>query len=572
MIPKTDELSNAQIFDNLALARLGGLLKRVVPKRNIINWAFDKLRFEIFNKTPEDAVTIREVEAFNDAQRKEKVAAYAEKNIGDRKDWYTDAVFAQQAFTGTNPVSIRLASSDLISEFKTAATSNGFSEASRFLDSLDEKSLYVNDYRYFRKAMKVAPDHTLTDIIEGFPGEVRYGNAAVVLYHLTEEGALHPLAIVIDYKVRMDQSVVIFNKRLKPSDCKDTEEGDWPWRYAKMCAAASDWVQHELATHLTNTHFIEEAVIVAAQRSLEPQHPVFRILQPHWYKTLSLNAAARKTLMPDIILDLIGCSAEEAHNMIIYEYENFNWVGNYVPNDLKRRGFPASELNDKKFHNYSYGRNIYKLWFIIRQFVAEMLAASGKYSSNKDVENDRQLDDWCHEMRTGGGLRSFPAKFHTLDALIDAITMSIHISSPQHTAVNYLQQYYQSFIPNKPAALCQELPKSLKELKSYAESDYMAALPVRRPREWLLMSHVPWLLSFRVNEKHSLAAYAKSLHSVNKYKVDPEGKKVAAAADKFYNGLRTFEKEMFEISGELDDKTAPYTVLDPDENAVSILI
>ncbi|KHN97024.1 lipoxygenase [Metarhizium album ARSEF 1941] len=99
----------------------------------------------------------------------------------------------------------------------------------------------------------------------------------IALGSLSRTAVLHPVAIVCDYKANMASSVVIFNQRKLPSDRTDKEESDWPWRCAKThCTTPLDHIGHKL-------------------------------LEPHWYRTLSLNAAARSTLVPPpIIKDLVG--------------------------------------------------------------------------------------------------------------------------------------------------------------------------------------------------------------------------------------------------------------------------
>lgn len=77
--------------------------------------------------------------------------------------------------------------------------------------------------------------------------------------------------------------------------------------------------------HLVNTHLVEEAVIVASHRQLDPDHPVMRLLFPHWQKTLALNAAARTTLVPEVIVKLIGIPRENALAFIRHEYKNFDF-------------------------------------------------------------------------------------------------------------------------------------------------------------------------------------------------------------------------------------------------------
>jgi len=57
---------------------------------------------------------------------------------------------------------------------------------------------------------------------------------------------------------------------------------------------------------------------------------------------------------------------------------------------------------------------------------------------------------------------TFPT-IETKDQLVDAVTMCIHIALPQHAAVNYLQNFYQVFVPAKQPALYTPIPDSLAE-------------------------------------------------------------------------------------------------------------
>ena len=191
---------------------------------------------------------------------------------------------------------------------------------------------------------------------------------------------------------------------------------------------------------------MEESVIVAAQRSLDNKHPVFQVLYPHWQKTLALNAAARATLVPHVIIPIIGFETGQAQQFIQSEYFHFDFQGRYVPVDLKRRGFDPDKLNTKKFRNYAYGRCINSMWAKIRSYVADMLGLHYRApDADKKVAADTQIRDWYETMQrapakenSGAGITSFPT-IKTLDGLVDAVTMCIHIASPQHTAVNYLQ-------------------------------------------------------------------------------------------------------------------------------------
>lgn len=544
----------------MRLADTATLIPAIIPQF-IIDWQHGK---------PEDGSTIAEIEDLNKKYRSQKKDVFDEPNIGDRPDWYTDAVFAQQQFTGVNPTTIKLASGEWIEKFQNAAKAQSNQAVSKLLASTDAKSLYMQDYSDFRAAVKVAPDAQMK-----CDDGSRFACAAVSLFQLNDHGKLHPLAIVIDYKQNIQNSVVIFNKRLSP-ESSGSEATDWPWRYAKLCVQVSDWSRHEIAVHLVNTHFVEEVVIVATQRSIPAEHPVFQLLEPHWLKTLSINAAARATLVPKVVVDLIGVTGDQAYRFINYAYENFLWTDQYIPNDLEKRGFPLTELASKKFRNYAYAKNVILLWGVLRKFVSSMLIiyyGSDEKSADNKVANDPAISAWSSEMRSesGGNLKSFPI-IKSFNGLVDAVTMCIHIASPQHTAINYLQNYYQSFVINKPAALCAPPPMTLNELLKYTESDLIKALPLHRPREWLLSSHLPHLLSFRVAEDQNLVNFAASLWNVYKEKTGEKDLPVKAAAGELYASLVKIKVTFQNTSDGMDPGTIPYTVMDPNATAVSILL
>ncbi|GAB7343241.1 hypothetical protein MBLNU457_1299t1 [Dothideomycetes sp. NU457] len=591
LIPLKDQAALTTIFNKQRLFDTGTLLTQLVP-----DYVFDFL-----HSNPESD-TLAGLGKRNKELRALKKDIFTDPNIGDRDDWYTDRIFAQQQFTGTNPMTVQSVSDNLLTEFKATAQRQSNDEVYKLLSETDKSNLYVQDYSYFREAVKAQPDAPLqsaedTDwfrrmqafFFEDYRNDdkIRYLCASVCLFILDpKSGQLHPLGIVIDYKGSMDKSVVVFNRHLSPSPDKEysDESTDWPWRYAKTCVQVSDWTRHEITVHLTNTHFVEEATIVAAQRSFEDSHPVLALLKPHWIRTLSLNAAARSVLVPSVISKIAGMEDGQLHGFIQHAYNTFDWTANFVPNDLARRGFPIDEIkaagpDHPRFAKYTYARNMLEMWECLRNFVASMLSAD--YASDADVAADASLQTWAKEMHAnyGGNMASFPASFSTLDEVVDSVTMCIHLASPQHTAVNYLQEYYQSFVVNKPPCLCTPPPSTLEELLAYKEPDLMRALPVNAPRTWLLASHLPHLLSYKVAQDQNLVTYASSLWVLTQQKIDgPEETtehqiKTEKAAKYLWDELKRLEEVFKQRSEELKEHDdIAYDVMDPVTTAVSILI
>lgn len=512
------------------------------------------------------------------------------KNLGNIGDWFSDARFAQQYLSGVNPCTIETAPSGKVQSYVDEAGKQGLEGMKKLLSA--GKDLFIQDYSYFREATGVKFEQTFQNVIPEMKDNkptgnraIRYACAPVVILQLHPDGRLHPLAITIDYRGSLDNSITIFNQRLTPDDKGIDEKNDWPWRYAKTCAGTADWARHEIATHLTDTHMIEEAIIVATNRTIPEDHLLYEILSPHWFRTLALNDAARKLLVPGVITRIAGFGpsidpqTSLAFNLVDWSYKNFNFQDKYIPNDLKKRGFDIEAKDGgEKYRNYPYATDMFLLWGVIRDFVMTVLEA--KYRFDKDVQNDKCISDWCKEIQIKGQIPTFPT-ITTKDQLVDAVTMCIHIASPQHTAVNYLQEYYYGFVAARPPALCTALPKDLQTLKAYTEKDLTAALPIGTDgpkwKDWLLAAQLPKLLSYKVDSRYNLINYAKSLYNVNKDRTASENKEfyskaITDAAACFYSRLKDLEEAFKTVSDNQTKGTVEYKVLQPELTAVSILI
>ncbi|KAF9875155.1 Oleic acid lipoxygenase [Colletotrichum karsti] len=534
--------------------------------------------------TPFEGPTLADCEKYNHGSPKPQTDIMNGENLGHKSDWYSDFRFAQQHLSGVNPSTITTASAEWVSAYVNEACKQGLDDMKQLL--LKGEDLLIQDYSYFREATGVSTDETFESVVYGTDGTVsRYACAPVVLFQLHSDGRLHPLVITIDFKGTLENSVTIFNRRLTP-DAKDDidEKDDWPWRYAKTCAQTADWSRHEIATHLVDTHMIEEAIIVATNRTVPEDHLLYEILSPHWFRTLPLNEAARKLLVPGVIARIAGFGptndpkTSRALSLIKWSYKNFNFQDKYIPNDLKKRGFDVEAITGDKYRNYPYATNMYFLWKVIRDFVQSVLAT--KYKCDDDVQKDSYISDWCKEIQGNGQIPSFPT-INTVDQLVDAVTMCIHTASPQHTAVNYLQDYYYSFVPAKPPALCTPLPTDLATLQAITEKELTEALPIGSEgpkwKDWLLAAQLPELLSYKVESRYNLINYAKSLYNVNKSRTNFENENfdcgaIKDAAATFYSRLRALEPVFDWISDHQTEGSTEYKVLQPELTAVSILI
>jgi hypothetical protein len=495
---------------------------------------------------------------------------YHNPNIGDREDWYSDAVFAQQSFTGVNPTTIFVAPQRWVDEFTQAARLQNNSLVEKLIaERAANKSLLVQDCSYFRSAAGVSEDADMVSI----DGKKRLC-APVCLFNLEDSGKLHPLAVIIDWRGSLDKSVAIFNHRLNSLDKQD-EQNQWAWRFAKTCVNSADWARHEIVIHLVNTHLVEEAIMLGADGILSNDHIVRQLLKPHWDVTRPVNTLARGILVPAVILQLAGVSATQLFTFLNTAYYTFDFVGQMVPNDLKARGFPTTEeeLKKPKYHNYGYARNIVKTWDCLRKFVSTALTTHYEGSDSK-VAADTELQRFCARMVSteGANLKSFPASIKTLEGVIDMVTMCIHIATAQHSAVNYLQEYYQVFVANRPSGIYRPLPKTIEELNQFTERDLVNSLPIKATQDrqtssdYLISAQLPYLLSFPAPTDLTITTYAEN-------ESRSKDKNIASAALQFREDLDKLGVDLREISLTLDDHLRlRYRVLDPELTATSIII
>jgi arachidonate 15-lipoxygenase len=69
------------------------------------------------------------------------------------------------------------------------------------------------------------------------------------------------------------------------------------WAAAKQIVQVADANHHELVSHLSRTHLLVELFLVATRLHLAPNHPLSRLLVPHFEGTVFINDRARHDLI-----------------------------------------------------------------------------------------------------------------------------------------------------------------------------------------------------------------------------------------------------------------------------------
>jgi hypothetical protein len=291
--------------------------------------------------------------------------------------------------------------------------------------------------------------------------------------------------------------------------------------------------------------------------------------------------------VPGVVAPIVGLDVPRLFTFLNRSFSNYNFKDRYVPTDLKKRGFPATEGDlETKFSNYGYARNALPMWGILQRFVSPVLesyynANPSSSSLDKKVADDKDLQRFCLEIANNIKLGGFPSKIETFEDLVNMITMCVFIPTVGHSAINYLQEYYLVFVPNRPAALYTPLPKTLEALEAYTEQDLFDALPVRATTHWLIAAQLTYLLSFRPPDDFTLFAYAEREskgHIENPLWPDAGQPSTVIdgvlqqAAIQLKESLEAFGVESRRISLQVGNTAPRYGVLDPELATSSIIL
>ena len=362
-----------------------------------------------------------------------------------------DLQFAWTRLAGPNPVMIENVTS---LDDRFPVTDEQF-KVSCPNDSLDQA---LADGRIF------LADYRLLDGAEmgDYPHGQKYIYAPLALFVVdaaTRE--FRPVAI------QCEQSPAMDNPIFTPND-------GWNWLIAKTVVEVADGNMHEAFTHLGRTHFLMEPFVLATFRQLAPNHPLAKLLGPHFQGTLPINEAAWRHLIANkgAVDKLFGCSISASRNTAVKAVQSANVMELLLPETFSSRRVG----NDSTLENYPFRDDSLLYWDAIRDWVNQYVGLY--YSSHHEVIADYELQNWGTELvsNEGGRLSGLPnnGRLTSVNDIVDVATFVIYTSSVQHAAVNFPQYDIMSYVPNMPLATYSPRPTSKS---GGTEADYLNTLP-----------------------------------------------------------------------------------------------
>ena len=376
-------------------------------------------------------------------------------NVSVKYRWREDKEFARQYIAGVNPTLITSVSAKPIpSTFNT--TQAAVSKINQVLSSRSEPN-----FDALLKAQKIYfVDYEMLDGISAIPGRVYH--VPIVLFYLASNNTLLPLAI------QLERDASSTNEVFTPLDREEV------WMFARIHCMHSDALVHEFVQHLGFTHLAIEPIIIAFYRILPPSHPLMLLMKPHFKQTLAINDFGRKTLLkPGGIFDTISTVGLKGGLEIMSKaYTSiYNVTKRSVPEQLRERGF--FEISNGTVDNlpgYYFRDDAFKVWNAMKKYVTAAVNNHyliGSCGDDRDqfVRNDQYLLALYEELSRNetAGVRGMP-RLDSDENLIDFLTTVIWTASGQHSAVNFGQEDYYAFVPNRPFLMTKLMPSDRSQV------------------------------------------------------------------------------------------------------------
>ena len=201
---------------------------------------------------------------------------------------------------------------------------------------------------------------------------------------------------------------------------------------------------------------------MATMRNLPDAHPINKLLRPHFRYTISINTAARATLINHngIIDQLFAIGGDGKVEFLQRASEEYDIDLTNIRKNVVERGVD----NPDQLPGYYYRDDGLKIFTAIEDFVRDIMDLF--YSSDEDVKSDAELQAWAKDIHTNAfpayygasAGHGFPKEIVSKDVLIERCTVIIFTGSAQHASVNFGQYAIYGFIPNAPFTVREPLP------------------------------------------------------------------------------------------------------------------
>jgi Lipoxygenase/C2 domain len=358
--------------------------------------------------------------------------------------WKDDVEFCRQLIQGVNPLVIRAVRA-------TAEIPPGMrslrAQGKCLQELIDARRLFILDYE------KLAG-------LERHRDMVFYAPIVLVYRETLDKGSrLNLVGLQLTRSAEGDD--VVYTAGTSPEN---------RYLYAKIQVACADNIHHQFISHLGLAHLAMEPLVIAHHNVFTPAknagHPIGKLLAPHLAQTIGVNYLARQTLISDPEVAFtdrtFAPGTRQALDLILSAWKGYDFFGSSFPKELASRGF--DEKGSDGVEGYYYRDDGFKIWRALKGYVEEVVAAV--YASDQEVAADPVIQLWALECsaKERADVPGFPRVIVSCKRLVEVLTTIIFRASAFHSAVNFPQREYVTYVPNRPDATFAEMPAGNEDI------------------------------------------------------------------------------------------------------------
>lgn len=470
-------------------------------------------------------------------------------------DWTKEEEICAQMIRGANPMKITCVTDQslLPEEFKDLKD-----DSDRSIDDLiSDNALFCCDYYELMQGELMEETGCYShvarlNIIQENLGPRKYWYAPfLVMYKSNQTGKLSILGFQLTR--HKDKPNEVYSSASHPENV---------YQLAKFHLTCADNQHHQFISHLGLTHLLVEPFAMSVHNifptntSTGERHSIGKLLHPHFQDTLGINFLARQTLVSEFAPftdSTFSPGTQSGMKMFATAFQKWDFLKSNFENDLKSRGFDA-DCSDG-LSGYYYRDDGFKIWNALKNYVSSIV--DELYDSDDSVLADSLLQDWCQELIHNGGIDTFPSKLNSKELLVETVVSIIFYCSAQHAAVNYPQERYIMYVPNRPDSLLTPMVSPESDKEDIPDSVVKNALP-----------------SFANVEFQALFAYLLTTPADNPFSG------YSAMKDDFPEQWQAFSEELQSISDDIQSRNKdlvdageiPYEYLDPSRCPQSVNI
>jgi arachidonate 5-lipoxygenase len=367
--------------------------------------------------------------------------------------WKDDAEFCRQLIQGVNPLTIRM----VRSLAEVPRDMKALSAQGKSLEALvEEQRLFILDYIGL-------------DGLKPHRNMVFYAPIVLVYREILENGKGSRLNLLGIQLTRNEGHNRVYTRTSSPPN---------RYLYAKIQVACADNQYHQFINHLGYAHLGTEPMVIAHHNAFHahPEHPIGKLLAPHFKETIGINYLARQTLVASqhaFTDKTFAPGTAQALQLFLWAWERYDFFANSFPEELRGRGF--DEQGTDGVENYYYRDDGFKIWRALESYAKDVVYAV--YRDDQALANDAVVQGWAWESCAPdrAAIPGFPNAIVTRAALVQVLTTILFQTSAFHSAVNFPQAQYLVYVPNRPDATLAKMPEGDADIT--LEFIYLNAMP-----------------------------------------------------------------------------------------------